>query len=355
MPVLGKQDQSSTSFEELMSKKSQQAETPDAKNPQEPEQEEAAPAVGNEETTKPTAEQEEAAAAVLTAPVVLPEAVVVVEEETAAVPEAVPQVAVGQEEAVAVAAVVQEPVQAQGPQLQTAGQPTEEAAPETISQQAPQPQPQEAPVEEAAPQESRQETGTQTRSDRPTVENVHTKPQEETSDGEEAPAEAPVFDRVEAVPVKVAAAKSESVELETPRAPEQIVRQVAQAMDQGETRVELTLSPENLGRLTVEISRDSSGTLSVTITAANPKAAALLEQHTGNLSNLLMAKNDQAEVRVEVRSNEEAQQQFLNPDDSHNRGQQQRQQQEQHSGGGDSKEFLQKLRLGLVSFTEQIF
>ncbi len=355
MPVLGKQDQGSTSFEELMSQKSQQAETLDAKTPQKPEQKEEAPAAGNGETAKPTAEQEEAAAAVLTAPVVLPETVVVTEEETAAAPEAIiPQGAVVQEEAVAAVVSQEEPVPAQGPQLQSAEQPTEEAAPETISQQAPQPQAQEAPVEEAAPQEFRQETGTQTRSDRPTVENVHTKPQE-TSDGEEAPTEAPVFDQVEAVPVKVAAAKSESVELETPRAPEQIVRQVAQAMDQGETRVELTLSPENLGRLTVEISRDSSGVLSVTITAANPKAAALLEQHTGNLSNLLMARNDQTEVHVEVRSNEEAQQQFLNPDDSHNRGQQQRQQQEQHSGGGDSKEFLQKLRLGLVSFTEQVY
>ena len=178
-------------------------------------------------------------------------------------------------------------------------------------------------------------------------------PQETDEDMANVPAETAVFGELDAVPVKVAQAPEEPVPLESKDAPELIEQKLPIPTEQGTSHIEINLQPENLGKLTVAITRAADGALSVVLSASTMKAAALLQQHSSGLQNLL-AENNQAKVEIEVRGGEETQQQFLNPNDSNGREQQQQrqphhQQQEQPSNTID---FLQQLRLGLVSMDE---
>jgi len=124
------------------------------------------------------------------------------------------------------------------------------------------------------------------------------------------------------------------------------------AAQQGLKQIEIKLSPENLGSLTVKLTQATDGTLQVVLHTANAKAANLLNQHLDNLNGLLQGVN-QNEVRVEVQRGEDsqqAQQQQTNPDGhNHQQQQQQQQQEEEHSG-----DFLQKLRLGLFGLDDVI-
>ncbi len=172
---------------------------------------------------------------------------------------------------------------------------------------------------------------------------------EETGKTEEAPKEAPLFDQVDGTPFKVAAAHAKPLELNAPDAPEQLAEHIRVAVKAGIERVEMVLSPANLGKLTVEITRSENGVISVVLSAAEPKTAAMLERHAGNLQQLLEA-NTQSEVRLEVRSGEESQRQFLDPDDA--QGRQNQQQQGQHRQErrreADDRDFIHQLRLGLI-------
>ena len=128
------------------------------------------------------------------------------------------------------------------------------------------------------------------------------------------------------------------------------------AAQQGLRQIEIKLSPENLGNLTVKLTQTSDGTLQVVLHAANDKAANLLNQHLDNLNAALQGYHQNSEVRVEVQRNDNGQQaeqqqhQQTNPD-GHNQQQQQqeRRQEEQHSG-----DFVQKLRLGLFGLDDMI-
>lgn len=163
----------------------------------------------------------------------------------------------------------------------------------------------------------------------------------------------PLFTRVDAPVVKVAEA-SKPIPLEAENGVEQLADELGDVLvtSADANRVEITLTPEHLGKLTVEISRGENGALSVVLHASSERAANLLERGSANLQSLL-SSNVKNEVQVEVRPAEESQQQFLNPD-GQNRGQQQQQQQqnerrrEQHS----AQDFLQQLRLGLVDVDE---
>lgn len=148
-------------------------------------------------------------------------------------------------------------------------------------------------------------------------------------------------------PVRIA---ETPVFLEAPDAPEQLELELAESMQVNSAepnRVEITLTPEHLGKLTVEIARNENGVLSVVLHPSTMRAAHLLERSTASLQNLL-AGNAGSEVEVRVRPNEE--QQLLDPN-----GQQQRQQQQQQQNENgrrnrhtNAQEFLQQLRLGLV-------
>ncbi len=160
-----------------------------------------------------------------------------------------------------------------------------------------------------------------------------------------------LFGQVQAAPVKVAETVAEPVEVETAEGREKLADQILDAVDVGENRVEISLSPASLGKMTVEITRTDSGGLSVVLTAANSKTAEILERHAGNLQELVAA-GSKSQVRVEVQSTQSgSSQRFMNPDANENARDQQRQ-------GGDGRrrrdnksdeDFLQKLRLGLAA------
>ena len=125
---------------------------------------------------------------------------------------------------------------------------------------------------------------------------------------------------------------------------EKLADTVREAVQAGAERVEIQLSPANLGRITIEMTRSVEGMLEVVIHAATTKAAGLLSQHLDGLHAALQ-NYSQETVQVEV-------QHLFQHADPDGRGNQQRreeqhqqQQEEEHSSG----DFLQKLRLGLVS------
>lgn len=174
---------------------------------------------------------------------------------------------------------------------------------------------------------------------------------EQLLDGEENR----VFGEARTVPFKVAELKQPeaAVQPEATNAPEQLAQHIQQALLNGESAVRVNLNPANLGSLTVEIARLSDGTLSIVLSAATEKAASLLEKHSGSLQSLLMSSN-QGQVRVEVenRMSEQPTQQFLNPEGEREQQGQQRQEQRQKEQETPAEDFLQQLRLGLISLEQ---
>jgi len=157
--------------------------------------------------------------------------------------------------------------------------------------------------------------------------------------------ETPVFEDVQEIPVKVGEAPRAE---ETPEVPveKQIGGKIAQAVEAGETRVELQLEPENLGRVTVEMTVSENGTLHVALHAENSRTVNLLERGLDNL-HMMLARNAQQDVQVEVQRQEESQRQDLY-DGRQGHPQQQEQQHRHHQGRREGEDFLQQLRLGLV-------
>ena len=181
---------------------------------------------------------------------------------------------------------------------------------------------------------------------------------EETADEDNAETaqtmqEAPLFEHVEAPVVKVAEV-SRPIPLEAEDGVEQLGNELNLVVNSADAnRVELTLTPENLGKLTVEITRGTDGTLNVVLHTTTERAANLLEKGMDGLRQML-STNNQREVQVQVRGSEETQQQFLNPDgrnDQENR--QQQQQNRRRDEQRNTQDFLQQLRLGLVDVDGQ--
>ena len=165
------------------------------------------------------------------------------------------------------------------------------------------------------------------------------------TDAQQAPQ--PLFHDVKAAPVKVG---------EVDNAPEtekaDVVRQVdnglAQALEKGESMVRIQLSPENLGSVTVEITRSAEGIIRVALNAHSGETRSLLERHAGELQGLLGNRTQQS-VEVTVQRQQESQQNHNHSYDGHNGHAQdgehkQHRQQEQT----DSRDFIQQLRLGLI-------
>ena len=161
----------------------------------------------------------------------------------------------------------------------------------------------------------------------------------------------PVFQKVDTAPMKVGESYK-TVDTEEPHMEEKLADTVREAVQAGAERGEIQLSPANLGRITIEMTRSVEGMLEVVIHAATTKAAGLLSQHLDGLHAALQ-NYSQETVQVEVQRSQESQEQHLfQHADPDGRGNQQRreeqhqqQQEEEHSSG----DFLQKLRLGLVS------
>lgn len=168
-----------------------------------------------------------------------------------------------------------------------------------------------------------------------------------------APSE-PMFKDVKAAPVKVG--ENFQLDTEQPDMDAQLANTIRAVAEQGLKQVEIKLSPENLGALTIKLTQNSDGILQVVLHTTNSKAANLLNQHMSDLNAALQGYS-QGEVRVEVQHNENSQQagqqQQQTDPNGHNRQNQQQQQQHQQDNG-NSGDFLQKLRLGLFTLDDVI-
>ena len=152
--------------------------------------------------------------------------------------------------------------------------------------------------------------------------------------------EAPVFESVETAPVKVseiaAPAEAEPVE-------EQIASKLTETISAGETKVEIQLTPEHLGKVTVELTQKEDGSLHIALQAESSQTRNLLEREMSGLQSLL-SQTTRQEVEVNVSQPQEQQQQQNY--DGHQQQHQQQQQQEKPRSGED---FLNQLRLGLLT------
>ncbi|NBI67885.1 flagellar hook-length control protein FliK [Pseudoflavonifractor sp. 60] len=172
-------------------------------------------------------------------------------------------------------------------------------------------------------------------------------------DAQDLSASQPLFKDVKAAPVKV----GENFELDTQQADmdDQLAETIRLAAQQGLKQIEIKLSPENLGALTIKLTQSADGSLQVILHAANNKAANLLTQHLDTLNAALQGYSQESQVQVQVQRNEDsqqAQQQQADPD-GHNSQQQQQQQQRQQEES-HSQDFVQRLRLGLFGLEETL-
>lgn len=173
---------------------------------------------------------------------------------------------------------------------------------------------------------------------------------DETVEVQEGMAERPVFEDVREVPVKVGEAPaaekpSEPVEV-------QVGKQLETTLAKGETKVEIQLTPDSLGKIRVEVTLREDGGLLVQLHAENSRTQGILEKNLAGLESLL-GRSSQQEVQVEVPRHQESQQQNLF-DQQQKEQQQQQQQQQRREHPQNSEDFLQQLRLGLIG-PEEVF
>lgn len=166
------------------------------------------------------------------------------------------------------------------------------------------------------------------------------------------PTEKPLFRDVEAAPVKV----SNSAEVDTPETETSVRNQVmdslAKAAESGESRVKISLHPESLGTVTVELVRKDDGALHVMLHADNLRTQSILEKNSGNLQYLLADRSDSA-VQVQVERQPQGQESRQDLYDQERQNQQQQQQQHQSRQQQEESDFFQQLRLGLIPVGEE--
>ncbi|MBR6678206.1 MAG: flagellar hook-length control protein FliK [Oscillospiraceae bacterium] len=167
--------------------------------------------------------------------------------------------------------------------------------------------------------------------------------QNEESFAEEAEVvmgEQKVFREVETAPVKVSDVAAEAETAESVKA--QIGDKLTETLANGETRVELQLTPDHLGKITIELTKSGDGALHVTLFAENSQTRLMLERDMGGLQSLLH-QNVREDVQVEVSHQDEAQQH-----ESYEGHQQRSREQEQRRERQQGEDFLNQLRLGLI-------
>lgn len=157
-----------------------------------------------------------------------------------------------------------------------------------------------------------------------------------------------LFRGVETAPVKVGDPQLESAQAQDQTG--ELAHQITKALGQGEQRVEMHLVPENLGSVVVDLTWKQDGSLHVTLHTSTARAAALLMEHAGELGGMLQ-NNTQNNVQVEVQRQAESQQSQQNGQSEQNAQQQHSQQEHRQQ---QREDFLQQLRLGLVSAEEAL-
>ena len=163
----------------------------------------------------------------------------------------------------------------------------------------------------------------------------------------------PLFKDVKAAPVKVG--ENFQLDTEQPDMDVNLANTIRYAAEQGLRQIEIKLSPENLGEVTIKLTQGIDGNLQVVLHATNAKAANLLTQHLDGLNAALQGYGQNSEVRVEVQRGEDSQQaqqqqhQQTDPNGHNQQQQQQHRQEERHS-----QDFVQRLRLGLYGLEDTI-
>lgn len=218
----------------------------------------------------------------------------------------------------------------------------EEGAEETVRQI-----PQERVKPAAAETETPETTGMRAEVKVTAAETGEPRQEADTQDTpEEGMAETPVFREVREIPVKVGEAPTAEETREIP-VEDQVAPRLAEALKSGETRVEIQLEPENLGKVTVEVTLREDGALHVALHAENSQTRGLLERSADSLMAML-GREARQEVQVEVPRQQESQQQnFYDGRQGHEHQGRQQQERRQEQRGG-SEDFLHQLRLGLV-------
>ncbi len=163
---------------------------------------------------------------------------------------------------------------------------------------------------------------------------------------EDAPSQ-PLFRELDGRPIKVG--DVQSADTTAPDFEQQLGKQISQGLEQGMQKIEIKLTPDHLGSLTVSLTRSQDGSLNVMLLTSTDKAAKLLGEHAANLGAMLRS-NTQAPVQVEVQ--QQAHQQDRSHDGQRQQQQQQQQQDEPKQNAG-TQDFLQQLRLGLVPMSSE--
>ncbi len=230
------------------------------------------------------------------------------------------------------------------------GLPEMETAPETEAEVMPE-QIVETVSEEAQPQ-LQTNVGEQTAEDT-SVEISVTEHEGDEPDVDVTATETPLFEDVEAAPIKVAEAPERAEK--APEVEKQVADKLVSVFESGETKVEIRLDPAELGKLTIELTRNEDGTLNILLNADNMQTRSLLERHVTGLQEAL-AERGQQNVQITVNQNEESQRQDNNAnqrndfqDGSNGRQSEQRRRDDHRSG----EDFLQQLRLGLIPIEEE--
>jgi flagellar hook-length control protein FliK len=343
--VSANKSEKSTDFQTLLKKKSQDSAGTDA-----PVQEAADGSAVQTVTVRKDADEpeettlpQELACAQLLAQAILPTVVQqtqVSEEQTAAAVETLPTVVSAQEIALRQVPGESVPKQTQ----QTVDEGTQLQVPETEAISA---QQQTQPVQASQPSSADQGQTSRREEDLFSSDTAKDELRVEVTDVP-TQAEQPVFRDVETTMIKVGEAPAAESTEETVPVDKQVADQLTQALEQGESKVEVQLTPASLGNVTVEVTQQKNGTLSVVLTAENDHTRTLLQQHMGNLQELLGSQS-QKDVQVEVARQQESQQQNNATYDGRNGsqgGQQQEQRQQNHQQ--QEQDFLQQLRLGLI-------
>lgn len=157
----------------------------------------------------------------------------------------------------------------------------------------------------------------------------------------------PLFREVQTVPVKVG--ETPVADTQSPELDAQLAKTVNAALKNGDKQVKIQLAPENLGTLTIDLTRTKDGALQVVLHTTTEKAADLLGRHAESLSAMLQS-SAQGTVQVEVQRQEQTQQyQQFQQQSQH----QQQRQEQRHERRRNGEDFLQQLRLGLVTLDAQ--
>lgn len=242
------------------------------------------------------------------------------------------------------------PVQTEQAAVQTAAPVQAEAVPvqpetaEVQTTETAEPAQAEPVVQEAPKAESGRDTQAQTGTDSQPDSAQTGQPQMEVQvEGWQQP----LFREVEHMPVKVG--DTTALDTTAPQFDNQLADTLDTALADGVQRLELKLTPENLGTVVVEMTRNPDGALHIVLRAETEQAARLLNDHSHSLG-MLLQNSAQGEVRVEVPQPQQSEQQpWKQPDQ--NGGQQQGgegQPQRQHREERSTDDFLSQLRLGLL-------